>query len=200
MNTQDAIRARRAVKHYDPNFKIPDAEIEELKDLVRQTPSSFNIQNWRIVSIEDPELRSKVRAASWDQAQVTDASHVFLLCGDLLAWSKDPARYWETAPQEAKDFLVPAIGNFYEGREWQQRDEVMRSVGLAGQTLMLAAKSMGYDSCPMIGFDADAIAKLINLPNNYVIGMMVAVGKATEPARPKGGYISDEEVFFTDTF
>jgi len=200
MNTLEAIRARRAVKHYDPNFQIPEKDIAELKDLIRQTPSSFNIQNWRILSIEDPELRKKVRAVAWDQAQVTDASHVFLVCGDLKAWDQDPARYWETAPQEAQDFLIPAIKNFYEGREWQQRDEVMRSAGLAGQTLMVAAKAMGYESCPMIGFDPDALAELIKLPENYLIGMMIAVGKGVEPARPKGGYIPDEEVFFTDTF
>ena len=200
METTTAINERRAVKHYDPEFQIPDADIAELKDLMRQTPTSFNIQNWRLVTVEDKELRGKIRAAAWDQAQVTEASHLFILCADIKAWAKDPARYWETAPQEVKDFLVPAIGNFYEGREWQQRDEAMRSVGLAGQTLMLAAKAMGYDSCPMIGLDAEAVGKLINLPEDHVIGMMVSVGKAVKPAQPKGGFIPEDEVFITNTF
>ena len=51
MNTLDSIRAHRAVKHYDPDFKIPADDIEELNDLVRQSPTSFNIQNWRFVSV-----------------------------------------------------------------------------------------------------------------------------------------------------
>ena len=200
MNTQDAIRARRAVKHYDPDFKIPAADIEELNDLIRQSPTSFNIQNWRFVSVEDSGLRAKVRKAAWDQAQVTEASHLFVLCADVQAWAKDPRRYWQDAPKEAQDFLVPAITQFYEGREWQQRDEAMRSVGIAAQTIMLAAKAMGYDSCPMIGFDADAVGKLIKLPEDHVIGMMIAIGKEKIPAQAKGGYLPNEDVFFTDTF
>ena len=58
---------------------------------------------------------------------------------------------------------------FHEGREWLQRDEAQRSIGMAMQTLMLAAKAIGYDSCPMIGFDIDKVAELINLPSDYVV-------------------------------
>jgi nitroreductase len=200
MNTLDTIRARRAVKHYDPEFTIPEDQIAELKDLIRQAPTSFNIQNWRFVFVNNKELRQKIRAVGWDQAQMTDASHLIVLCADVQAWAKEPIRYWEDAPKEAQDFLVPAIGDFYGGREWQQRDEAMRSVGIAAQTIMLASKAMGYDSCPMIGFDADAVGKLINLPKDHVVGMMIAVGKATTSAQPKGGYLPDEEIFFEDKF
>lgn len=200
MNTLNTIRARRAVKHYDPEFTIPEDQIAELKDLIRQAPTSFNIQNWRFVFVNDKEQRAKIRAVGWDQAQMTDASHLIVLCADVQAWAKEPIRYWEDAPKEAQDFLVPAIGNFYGGRDWQQRDEAMRSVGIAAQTIMLAAKAMGYDSCPMIGFDADAVGEIINLPEDHVIGMMIAVGKAVTPAQPKGGYLPDEEIFFEDKF
>lgn len=200
MNTLEAIRARRAVKHYDPEFTIPEAQIAELKGLIRQAPTSFNIQNWRFVFVNDKALRAEIRAVGWDQAQMTEASHLIVLCADVQAWAKEPGRYWEDAPKEAQDFLVPAIGDFYGGREWQQRDEAMRSVGIAAQTIMLAVKAMGYDSCPMIGFDADAVGKLINLPDDHVVGMMIAVGKAKTPAQSTGGYLPDDEVFFEDKF
>ena len=200
MNTLEAIRARRAVKHYDPEFTIPEDQISELKDLIRQAPTSFNIQNWRFVFVNDKALRAEIRAVGWDQAQMTEASHLIVLCADVQAWAKEPGRYWEDAPKEAQDFLVPAIGDFYGGREWQQRDEAMRSVGIAAQTIMLAVKAMGYDSCPMIGFDADAVGKLINLPDDHVVGMMIAVGKAETPAQSKGGYLPDDEIFFADKF
>lgn len=200
MDIFETIRARRAVKHYDPEFTIPEAQIAELKDLIRQAPTSFNIQNWRFVFVSNKELRAKIRAVGWDQAQMTEASHLIVLCADVQAWAKDPIRYWEDAPKEAQDFLVPAIGQFYEGREWQQRDEAMRSVGIAAQTIMLAVKGMGYDSCPMIGFDADAVGELINLPQDHVVGMMISIGKAKAPAQPKGGYLPDDEIFFEDRF
>ena len=200
METQDAIRARRAVKHYDPDFTMPAEDEAKLIKLVRQSPTSFNIQNWRFVNVKDKALRNQIREAAWDQAQVSEASLLFVMCADIKAWDKSPERYWEKAPQEAQDILVPMIRPFYEGKDWQQRDEAMRSIGIAAQTLMLAAKDMGYDSCPMIGFDSEKVSKLINLPDDHVVGMLLTIGKATKPAWPKPGYIPDEEVVITDKF
>lgn len=200
MKLQDAINSRRAVKHYNPDAKMSDAELTELKTLIRQSPTSFNIQNWRFVFVHDDDQRTKIRAAAWDQAQVTDASFVIVLCADVKAWAKSPERYWEDAPKEASDVLVPMIGQFYEGREWQQRDEAMRSAGIAAQTIMLSVKAMGYDSCPMIGFDADAVGDLIGLPDDHVVCMMIAVGEAAQPAQSKGGFLPDDEIFFEDRF
>jgi len=200
MNTFEAIRARRSIKHFDPNFEIPAEEEKQLKDLLRQSPTSFNLQNWRFVIVKDKDLRAQICEAAWNQKQVTDASLVFLLCADIKAWEKDPARYWTNAPKEAQDILVPMIKPFYDGKEWQQRDEAMRSIGIASQTLMLSAKAMGYDSCPMIGFDSDKVANLINLPADHVVGMMITIGKATKPAWDKPGYLPDEEVFIEDKF
>ncbi len=200
MDTSEAIRTRRAVKHYDPDFVIPDKDEKELMDLVRQSPTSFNLQNWRFVNVKDKELRAQLRAIAWDQAQVTDSALLFVITGDLLAWDKDPARYMVNYPADISETYVPLIKDFYRGREWQQRDEIMRSAGIAAQTIMLAATSMGYDSCPMIGFDSDAVGKLINLPEDHAVCMMLAIGKGTAPARPKGGYLPDEEVFIKDRF
>ena len=200
MNTLDAIRERRAVKHYLTDVKLSNDEIATIKNLAQQTPTSFNIQNWRIVDVKNPDIRAKIRTVAWDQAQVTEASNLFIICADLNAWAKDPSRYWHTAPKEAQDFLVPAIGNFYRDIDWQQRDEAMRSVGLVSQTIMLAVKAMGYDSCPMIGFDAEAVGEIINLPEDHVIGMMIAIGKVKEAAWPKGGYLPENEMFFEDSF
>ena len=200
METQEAIRARRAIKHFDPDFEMPKADEKKLIELVRQSPTSFNLQNWRFVNVKDKDLRTQIREAAWDQAQVTEASLLFILCADVKAWDKAPERYWENAPKEAQDILVPMIRPFYDGKDWQQRDEAMRSVGIAAQTLMLSAKDMGYDSCPMIGFDSEAVGKLINLPEDHVVGMMLTIGKAVKPAWPKPGFLPDEEIVITDKF
>ena len=55
MQTFEAIRTRRAVKHYDPDFTMPDDHEQELKDLLRQSPTSFNLQNWRFVMVKDTD-------------------------------------------------------------------------------------------------------------------------------------------------
>jgi nitroreductase len=141
-----------------------------------------------------------MRAASWNQAQVSDASVVIVLCADLLAWKKDPARYWKNAPKAAQDYLIPAIIEAYEGQDQFQRDEAIRSCAMAAQTIMLASKAMNYDSCPMIGFVPEQIAKIINLPEDHVIVMMVVIGKALKPANPRGGQLSLDEVSVENHF
>ena len=200
MNTFDAIKERRSVKHYDPNHEFSDEEIEQLMSLAVLSPTSFNMQNWRFVIIKNPEIRKKVRSVAWDQAQVTDSSLFLIICADLKSWKKNPEQYWKNAPKEAQDFLVPAMGPFYEGKDQLQRDEAMRSCGIAAQTIMLAAKSMGYDSNPMIGFDPQKIAEIINLPDDHIISMMMAIGKQIKPAMPRGGQLPLSDIVFTDGF
>lgn len=200
MNVSEAIESRRAVKVYDPEHRMSQAEIDRLMELATLSPTAFNIQNWRFVLVRDPELRRQIRAVAWDQAQVTDASLLIILSADLKSWQKKPERYWRLAGQPVQDFIVPAIGQYYDGREQVQRDEAMRSCGIAAQTLMLAAKEMGYDTCPMDGFDFDAVAKLINLPDDHVIALMVAVGKALQPAFPRSGPLGPDEVIIHNHF
>ncbi len=200
MDTLEAIRARRAVKHYDATHQMTDDEIDQLMSLAMQAPTAFNIQHWRFVLVRDPALRKEIRAVAWDQAQVTDASLLVVLCADLKAWEREPGRYWKNAPKEVADFLVPAIDQYYRDKPQVERDEAMRSCGIAAQTIMLAAKAMGYDSCPMDGFDFDAVSKLINLPDDHVITMFVAVGKGTQAAWPKPGQLPMSDVVITDRF
>ena len=99
-----------------------------------------------------------------------------------------------------QDFLVPAIGQYYTGNELVQRDEAMRSCGMAAMTIMLAAKEMGYDTCPMDGFDFNAVAKLLNLPDDHTPVMFVVVGKALKPAQPRGGQLEMNEVVIYNKF
>ena len=200
MNTKDAIQARRAVKHYDANHRMTEQEIQELMSLAVLSPTAFNIQNWRFVTVTDEALRKEVRAAAWDQAQVTDASLLIVLCADLKAWEKDTQRYWRNAPQQVQDFMLPAIDNYYRGKDQVQRDEAMRSCGIAAQTLMLAAQAMGYESCPMDGFDFDKVGELIQLPDDHAIAMFVAIGKGTQEARARGGQLALEDVVIENRF
>lgn len=200
MNVSTAIEKRRAVKAFDPDHRLSETEIDQLLSLAQLSPTAFNIQNWRFVLVRDPELRKQVRAVAWGQAQVTDASLLVVLAADLKAWDKEPARYWKHAPQPVQDYLVPAIGQYYRERDQAQRDEAMRSCGLAAMTLMLAAQEMGYDSCPMDGFDFDAVGKLVNLPEDHVISMFVVIGKGIGKPSPRGGQLPMAEVVVQNRF
>ncbi|WVH09646.1 MAG: Oxygen-insensitive NAD(P)H nitroreductase [Fluviibacter phosphoraccumulans EoVTN8] len=200
MDAIEAIRQGRAVKHFDPNHRFTADELNLLLDVASQSPSSFNIQHWRIVNVTDPALLVQLREAAFDQTQVTDASLLFVICTDIKAWEKNPQRYWVNAPKEAQDILVPWINPFYSGKDQLQRDEAMRSVGLILQTLMIGAKAMGYDSCPMIGFDIEKVGQLVNLPKGYAVGAMLTIGKGVKPAWPKPGFIPMNEMIVENHF
>jgi nitroreductase len=200
MDTLEAIYQRRAVKHYDPDHEMTAEEEKKLLEAAIQSPTSFNMQNWRFVLAKNPELRQEIRAAAWDQAHITDSSLLIILCADLKAYGDNPQRYWVNAPKEVGDRLAGMMVPFYEGKDQLIRDEAMRSVGIAGQTIMLTAKAMGYDSCPMIGFDPDKVAELINLPEDHTIGFIIVVGKRLSDPFEKPGQLPLEEVVVTDKF
>ncbi|MBE9223775.1 nitroreductase family protein [Cyanobacterium stanieri LEGE 03274] len=200
MDTLTAIRERRSIKKYDPNHKMTDSEINTLMEQALLSPTSFNMQNWRFVVVKDQEIKDKLKAVSFNQSQVSDASIVVVICGDLKASEKNPQRYWRNTPETVQKQIVPMIGGFYNDKPQLQRDEVMRSSGMAGQNIMLAAKAMGYDTCPMIGFDPEKVAKIINLPEDYILSFMVVVGKAIEGPNPRSGQLDFSEVVSFDSF
>ncbi|PHS70253.1 MAG: reductase DrgA [Methylophaga sp.] len=200
MNIKEAIFNRRSVKHFDPDHVISESEINTLMEHVILSPTAFNIQHWRFVQVHNKEKRQQIEDASWGQKQVTEASLLLILCADLNAWEKQPERYWQHAPKEVQDFLLPAIENYYTNHHQAQRDECLRSSSIAAMTTMLMAKELGYDSCPMDGFDFDKVAKIINLPHDHIVTMMITVGKKRADARPRSGQLSLEEVLLTDSF
>jgi nitroreductase len=200
MKTLEAIETRRSIKQYDPEHKLTEEEINKLFSAAILSPTSFNIQNWRFLAVTDQAIKDKLKAASWNQEQISNCSLLIVICADLKAWAKNPERYWKNAPEAAQQVLVPMIGKFYTDNEELQRDEAMRSGGMAAQTIMLLAKEMGYDTNPMIGFDPNEVGKIINLPEDHVIVMMIPVGKAIQDPKPRGGQLSFKEVLFFDQF
>lgn len=187
MHTLEAIQTRRSVRGYDPQYVMSQADKDELLELALLAPTAFNLQHVRLVEVSDPQLRAQIRAVGWDQAQITEASMLVVVCARLDSWEALAEQVWEGAPEEVKSFMVGAIDGYYRDKPQVQRDEVMRSCGLVAQTLMLAARAKGLDSVPMDGFDFDAVAKLIQLPANHVIGLMVAVGKRNVEHKPRVG-------------
>lgn len=108
MQVSEAIQSRRSYKWYDAEHKMPEEIFKQLMEHAILSPTAFNIQNWRFVRITESSQREAIRKVAWDQAQVTDASELLVLCFDTKAWLRDPERYWVNAPQEVRDILVPA--------------------------------------------------------------------------------------------
>lgn len=195
-----AIEQRRAIKHYDKSAEVIEADFQQIMSSVLLSPTSYNIQHWRFVRLKDRDIRLKVKEAAWGQQQIEDASEVIVLCADTQAWADRPERYWADADEATQSVLLPMLASFYAGKSQLQRDEAMRSCGMAAQTLMLSAKALGYDTCPMIGFDEGAVANLINLPSSHVISMIITIGKAAKDANVRGGQLALSEVLVDDQF
>jgi len=200
MDTFEAISSRRAIKKFDPNHKMTSEEVDSLMKLTILSPTSYNQQNWRFVTVTDQSIKEKIGIAARNQAQPVDGSLVILLCGNMSAWKDDPLRYWQNHPAEKQELVKASLEKKYSDSPQNRRDEAIRSCGFAGQTIMLAARQMGLDSCPMVGFNYDEMARIIELPDDHLIVLMIVVGKSLEPAKPRGGQLNLNEVVFKNKF
>jgi nitroreductase len=200
MDTFEAINTRRAIKKFDSTYKMSPEQVSSLMELTILSPTSYNQQNWRFITVTDQLIKEQISKAARNQSQPSDGSLVIILCGNMNAWKEDPLRYWKNSTLEKQEYVKKALHTKYAENPQNQRDEAMRSCGFAGQTIMLAARQMGLDSCPMVGFEYDELAKIINLPEDYLIVLMVVVGKAAESANPRGGQLSLDKVVFENRF
>lgn len=200
MDTFEAIRSRRAIKKFDSTYKMSDEQIDTLMNLTILSPTSYNQQNWRFITVTDQSIKDKISIAARNQAQPSDGSLVIILCGNLNAWNENPLRYWKNSTSEKQEHVQNALRVKYAESPQNRRDEAIRSCGFAGQTIMLAARQMGLDSCPMVGFEYDELAKIINLPDDHLIVLMIVIGKTAEPPNPRGGQLAIDEVVFKNKF
>ncbi len=199
MSLLDIIRKRRAVKHFDPDHRLTDDELRNLCTAGALAPTSFNMQNRHFVCVVDPATKAKISPAAWGQEHVRDASVVFVLTGNRNAY-KNMDRYLRNAPAPVREMFTPMIPECYAENDAFARDEDCRSVGLAAMNIMLMATEMGYQSCPMIGFDPAQVSEIVGLPEDHAPLMLVVVGKETKPAWGRMGLLNFEELVSVDRF
>ena len=200
MDVFEAISTRRAIKKFDSTQTMSNDDVQKLMEHVILTPTSYNQQNWRFVYVTDQAVKEKISVAARGQAQPKDGSLVVVLCGDMDAWRTEPLRYWKNHPTEKQEMVKAALEKKYTDNTQNQRDEAVRSCGMAAQSIMLAARQMGLDSCPMVGFEYDELADIIKLPENHLIVMMVVVGKRAQDAAERGGQLPLNQVAFENHF
>ncbi len=179
--------ARHSVRRYSPHVEIGDGDLKRIFDAVVLSPSSFNIQPWQFVVIRNQARKIELRQLSFGQAQVEEAAAVVLICGRLDAYA-DAERIYRDTDAATRDKYLPMILGAYKDQPAQQREEAIRCGSLAAMSLMYAAKAIGWDSGPMIGFDVTKVGALLQLDANTVPVMMVVIGKALRGEQPPRGY------------
>lgn len=200
-NIFELVKDRRSTIAFDDNHVMPDADLEKLITAAHFTPTAYNIQNYRFVVKTDKKSRHDEAfiEACWGQVKAATSSALIILCADKDAW-KRPKQYWQSADEETQDKMAGMIKDYYEGKERVQLDEAHRSCGMAGMSIMLAAEGLGYNSCPMDGFDYDKVGELINLPDDHVISFMIAIGKKTKEPFPRPTLLDRDDILIREKF
>lgn len=187
------IKSRRSANLFIEGIEIPDQELNELFNEVKYAPSAFNLQHSHYVVVKDSDIKHKVYEAAQKQYKILTASAVLVVLGNQLAY-KDIGRMNEgflnlgVIDKLEYDMTVESVTSFYEnGGPSFMREEAIRNASLSAMLLMMAAKDKGWDTCPMIGFDPEALQKELNIPDAYVPVMLIAIGKEdTRKPRPRG--------------
>lgn len=185
-----AIEERRTTILFDPSRSISDEQIGELVRLATKAPTSFNLQNWRFIAVRTPAAKAQLRKLAWNQAKITEAAVTFIICGQLADYRALADRL---APAVEAGIMPPIMvpgweagaKSLYFEQPWRQRDEAVRTATFGAGTLIFAAHAMGLGSGPMIGFDAEAVARKFDLAPDEVPVMLVAVGYATPEKWPQ---------------
>ena len=199
MELLDALRDRRSIRSFDPQHRLSEAELKHLIGHAQLAPTSFNMQNWHFVAVVDPAVKEQLWLAAWKQNPVRDASVVVVITGDDAA-PRRSARFLRHAPPPVAQRLDAYVQTLYAQNAALVRDEACRSAGFAGMAMMLVAKEMGHDTCPMIGFDPDQVSAALGLDAGHPPLLMVTVGKALAPAFPRTGFLDFAETVSVDRF
>lgn len=185
LNVRDAAVQRRSIRAFGPQ-PIPREDLDGILDVVRLAPSAFNVQPWRFVIVETPELKAQLAAAAFNQRQVHSAPAVIVLYSDMqdaLATLDEVIHPGMDAVQRAT--TRQTILRSFQGQSPDQREAWgAAQAHIALGYLLLAAEAHGYQTSPMAGFDAEAVKHLLNLPENARVPALVAIGRGTEEGFP----------------
>ncbi len=161
---------RYATKHFDPTKKLTDAQVEDLIESARLSASSYGLQPYKLFVTADAELRKKIRAAAYDQPQVTDASHLMFFCAKT---SVDAAYvdHYTAVIAKARGVTVESLagyrdmmaGSMKRMTEEQQKTWSQKQAYIALGTLLAACAQAHIDACPMEGFDSAKVDEILGL-------------------------------------
>ena len=199
MEFKNILEERYATKLFDGN-KIDDDKIEQIKDMIRLSPSAINLQPWKIKIVSDESLKEKLSPVSMDQPQIKSCSHLLVFCAnkDLKGSAEKLISKLKSfgAPEENIEFLENILNNFLSMFPDERGIcEAQQNVFIAAITAIYAAKSLGIDSCPMQGFDPAAYSDILEIPENLIPTIIVPMGYPADKPMPKMRY-SKEEIFF----
>ena len=182
MEFNNILTNRRAINFFDPEKDVDDATLRRIIEEAAMSPSSFNLQPWRIIIFRDQEKKQALRELAFDQPKITEAPVVLMLLGDRDGWQEGnetfEALFSKTMTPEKREWFINATQGLYGTSELSSQAFANKNVGLFAMSLMYAASDKGLHTHPMDGFDHGGVKKAFDIPDNYWIPMLIAVGHA----------------------
>jgi nitroreductase len=199
-----AIAERRASPSFDGS-PIPDADWKKILQAGLHSPSGYNLQPWRFIVVRSPEQKKKLRAASYNQAKVEEASVMLVACGDADGWRSGdldemirlgrqggmPENYAEQAKANIPNYL----SNHPNMPLW-----LNRQVMLAFAHMLLMAEVLGYDTAPMEGFEEDKVHEVLRLPLSYSVVALLGIGHLKGPDKFFGERFNMARTVFAEEY
>jgi nitroreductase len=202
LTVPEAIRVRRTTKKFKPD-PIPDAILKELIGLTLAAPSSYNLQPWRIVLVDDPAQKAALTKAAWNQAQVATAPVTAVFAVSLRGWEKTLEPTIRTASElgawneKTAAYFRSNIPGFQDGLGEKQREYAIKDAMIAATHLALAAESLGLNSAFMNGWMEDAVKEVIGAKGNsdIAIALLMPIGYGETSHGHAGRLPEDVTVF-----
>ena len=200
-----AIHDRRATPSFD-GVPLPSADLHQILEAGLLAPSGYNLQPWRFIVVQHPEQRKRLRAASYNQAKVEEASAVIVACGDRDGWRKDLDEMLrlgraggmpESYAAQAADSVPSYLSGFTDG---QMQAWLNKQVMMAFTSMMLMAEVLGYDTAPMEGFEQDKVSETLRLPMSYWVVALLAIGHLKGRDKFDGGRVDISHTVFAEEY
>ncbi|NJR37814.1 MAG: nitroreductase [Leptolyngbyaceae cyanobacterium CSU_1_4] len=193
LDVPTAIAQRRSIKTFKPNAIAPDL-LKQLVELTVAAPSSYNIQGWRIILVQDAAQKAALAEAAWGQAQIVQAPVTFVFATDVSVGTGDLTPVYEQGlatgawSEATVSYFKTAIPQFYANVGDKAREYGIKDALIAATHLMLAAESLGLSTCPLNGWVEEKVKAVVGLEDKpeVAIALLVTVGYASEPRKNPG--------------
>ena len=183
MDVIQAIKQRRSINFFETGKELSDGKLNELLEIANLSPSSFNLQPWRVIIVRGPDRKKVLRKCAYDQPKTEEAPAVLIMIADTKALEDNVDRMLDSWQElgymkpEMRETYKSMTRNLYGTEDSLKRKFfAIKNTALFAMNFMLAAKGLGLETHPMDGFDEDCIKKEFNIPADKIIPMLVAVG------------------------
>jgi nitroreductase len=190
MQLLENLNWRYATKKFNPTKKVSEENLAKLQEAIRLSPSSYGLQLYKVLILENTQLREKLKPVSWGQSQITEASHLFVFCnysevkpGQVDEFIKRTTQIRHLPVEELKNYGDWMKEKISQKSPAEQNNWTAKQTYLALGNLLSACAELGIDACPMEGFEVNAYNEILHLTDQ---GLNAAVLAAI-------GYRSDED-------